>query len=259
MFKFFKKIAKKINNVDIWDAKSIENSDPKKAIKIYTDLAENANIDAIKSLARIYDHGIGYDFKDNFRNNLEAEKWYLRAFEKGDLISIEYLWQMFIRTPESNKTKKYLLQAAHLNIQNSMRVLGLYYLIGDLNLTQNFELGIEWLTKAAKSGCSWSAFELAKIYNEGIYTNKNSLKAYIWALLASAKEADDNNKKYMFEANLFEKEPDLFKNSPKYTNGGKSQLLRDEIALQISKQDILIAQNIATQCTNGNFTELVNA
>ena len=63
MFKFFKKIAKKINNVDIWDAKSIENSDPKKAIKIYTDLAENANIDAIKSLARIYDHGIGYDWR----------------------------------------------------------------------------------------------------------------------------------------------------------------------------------------------------
>ena len=112
------------------------------------------------------------------------------------------------------------------------------------------------MRKAAKTGYISSQTALADIYREGKLVEQDLVKAYMWYVIASAKEKSENQASYLKDLRIWQNRPDSFfydslkANEP---SPGKAELARNELACILSKDQILKAQQMAETCVSVNY------
>jgi uncharacterized protein len=67
--------------------------------------------------------------------------------------------------------------------------LGLWYMVGEEPLTQNYEEAVKWFRRSANQGLAGSQFKLATIYWAGKGVKRDAFQAHMWANLAAAQGA----------------------------------------------------------------------
>jgi TPR repeat protein len=112
------------------------------ALRLWTLLAEQGNVEAELQLGQMYDlgQGVAQDYKT-------AVKWYTLSAEQGNARAQFYL--------------------------------GLMYAKGD-GLTQDYKTAVKWYTLAAEQGDAYAQFYLGLMYDEGKGVAQDYLKAHMW-------------------------------------------------------------------------------
>ena len=253
----FKRIKAAISGKVARDARYLADSDPKKALALLQTLAEAGDAEAMLDLAASYHFG-SVCFRHKIPvNAAQAAFWYEKLKQKKNLLAYENLWNLYLQEGEMQKAADALKAAASVGIPTSMHFLALCYLHGQVSLRQNFSEGLTWMRKAAKTGYISSQTALADIYREGKLVEQDLVKAYMWYVIASAKEKSENQASYIKNLQIFQNRPDSFifydslkANEP---SPGKAELARNELACILSKDQILKAQQMAETCVSVNY------
>jgi hypothetical protein len=179
----------------------------------------------------------------------EAVYWYKRAADRGDCTGRDRLWQVHLHkgNVDEEKALTYLMIAARKGVVNAQRVLGICYMDGLLlPVPKNYSEGIKWLRIAAKSGSEASQRELAKAYRDGRGVDVDLVKAYVWLSMAAREEivreqrSIDQQKKWNAENPRWA--------LPIEDKKQEAQVERDKIVGQLSKSELIEAQNLAEKC-----------
>ena len=85
-------------------------------------------------------------------------------------------------------------KAADAGHSEAQYIMGLLYIEGK-KVLQNYDLGIEWLTRAAMQGHKDAQFKLAAIYHQGEIVPKDEQKAVYWATKYKEQPVSEKSKK----------------------------------------------------------------
>lgn len=253
----FKRIKAAMSGKVARDARYLADSDPKKALALLETLAEAGDAEAMLDLASSYHFGSVCSSSHKIPVNVtKAAFWYDKLKQKKNLLAYENLWNLYLQEGEMQKAADALKAAASVGIPESMHFLALCYLHGQVSLRQNFSEGLTWMRKAAKTGRFSSQTALADIYREGKFVEQDLVKAYMWYVIASAKEKSEKQAQYREALKNF-REPldsrfyDVLK--PKEPAPGEAEIARNELASILSKEQIIRAQQMAETCVSVNY------
>lgn len=154
-----------------------ESKEFQESFKKTTEDAENGSLRAQRELAIYYQ--VGDCVKQDYA---EAEKWFLRAAETGDVEAEWSLGEFYLRT-DPEKAMKWWRKAAESNAQKQ-EMLGRKYLNGDFT-KQDYAEAAKWFRKSADQGDTDSQNILGQLYNDGQGVELNYSEAYFWFSLAS--------------------------------------------------------------------------
>ena len=107
------------------------------------------------------DNGLGDIYSEGYgipKNSAEAEMWYVKAAEQGDVVA-----------------------------QCS---LGYMYVNGDGGVAKNDRDAAKWFIKAAEQGDVGAQYHCANMYAEGLGIPQNFVLAYSWANIAAAADRE---------------------------------------------------------------------
>ena len=224
-------------------------------IKAHRLSAEAGDINAMVQLAD--DYSISYP-----PDEAQSLKWYMQAAELGNSEAMLKLGNIFHEKKLINKAKDWYEKAASAGNAEAMFKLSTIYLNGDLPkdefksldwlqksgingerfamfllgnhflfgtnplLPKDIDKAIEWLTKAANKNNLSAIFQLASIYTNGVYIQKNEELAQIWA--NKAKQQGDPSAECMLNQQIkFAKEPPMAGiQTVKYLNACNPNLVR---------------------------------
>jgi uncharacterized protein len=83
-----------------------------------------------------------------------------------------------------------LRQQAEQGDANAQYLLGLFYMIVEEPLTQDYEEAVKWFRRSANQGFAGAQFKLATMYWAGKGVKRDAIQAYMWANLAAAQGMD---------------------------------------------------------------------
>lgn len=186
---WFEKAAK---NGDAWAQYSIGllhdngngfDKNDKMAGQWYLQSAEMGNEYAQLNVGLMYYFGQGTD-----QNHSEAAKWFRKAAQQGNPASAYFLGLMFESGQgvqgDMELAATYLRRAADGNVAAAQTKLGDFYYDGKAGLQQNYVEALRWYGKAAELGDSTAAILIARMYDGGIGTEKDPIKATHWSRMA---------------------------------------------------------------------------
>ncbi|MCF6284338.1 MAG: hypothetical protein L3K26_04020 [Candidatus Hydrogenedentes bacterium] len=148
--------------------------------------AEQGNVQAQKTLGRLYTYGAGVE-----QDDVEALTWYRRAAEQGDVTQQVNLGFMYRdgRGVERDyvASVKWFTGAAEQGNAEAQVWLGRMYKKGE-GVEKDFVESARWFRAAAESGDFYGQMNLGRIYAEGRGVEKDLVEAYLWYRLVSKKD-----------------------------------------------------------------------
>jgi hypothetical protein len=148
---------------------------------------------------------------------------------------------------DEEKALTYLTIAAKEGVANAQRFLGICYMKGSvLPVPKNYSEGMKWFSRAAKSGCDASQTELGKAYRDGTGLEVDLVKAYVWFSMA-AREEIARQRERIDQQNKWNAENPRWARPVRYEKH-EAQIERDKIAEQLSKCELIKAQDLAEKC-----------
>ena len=118
-----------------------------------------------------------------------------------------------------------------------------------LPVPKDYAEGLKWLRRSAKTGDQYAQYaqiELAKAYRDGTGVNVDLVMAYVWFAMAARQELADQQKNRDREKKFNAKNPEFAR--PIKFRKGEAQIECEIIAEQLSKSDLIKAQQLAEQC-----------
>ena len=187
------------------------------AAKWYRLAADNGDALGQRQLGYLYSTGKGV-----IQNYNEAVKWYKLSVNQNDSFAQFLLGDMYQHgkgVPKNNDEaiRLYLL-AAEKGIDIAKQNLGFLY--GDI---KNYKESLKWNKAAAKNGLEGAQYNLALMYMYAEGTPKNNILAHMWLNISNA-----NGKKNAIE-------------------------VRDELAAEMTSEQISQAQEMANRCLQSNY------
>jgi TPR repeat protein len=172
------------NTMESW-LESAKHTEKGKAIGWWLESAQQGNVDAQSTLAFRYYTGDGID-----KNFSEAFKWYKKAAENGDPLTIApILGDMYYKGQGTTKNYKEAAKWWGKSAESG----SIYSLINLLNSGLDVHIlkadMFRWLNKAAKKGYSFAYLDLGVKYYTGEGVLKDMTKAKYW--IKKAYEGDD--------------------------------------------------------------------
>ena len=164
--------------------------DPSKAAKCFRKAAEQGHVESQKSLAMLYNDGIGVE-----RNEAEAVKWYRKAAKQGDAVAqfqlgVHYHFGRGVSKDEAT-ADKWWRKAAEQGHPVAQYLLGMYYAHGWGGAPEDFQEAAKWWRKAAEQGHAEAQFKLAACYWLGKGVEQNALESINWCLKAAKQGQED--------------------------------------------------------------------
>ena len=237
-----------------FDLKLDAVDNPKDALNKMQTLAESGNCEAMMILADSYRDGKVCYTENTIRVDIEkAAFWYKRLAQNNNAEALERIWLMYHDAGENKKGADALKSAANAGVTNSMRFLGMCYIHGIRSFTQNFAEGLMWIRMAAKSGDVGAQLELANIYLEGNLVEKDLVKSYMWLVIAAAKEISVAEEYYSKSLNRFNEFHWDHEKEPVRSPPGQAVTSRNALSSNLSKDQILKAQQMAEICVSKNY------
>jgi uncharacterized protein len=127
--------------------------------------------------------------------------------------------------------------------------------------SENFQLAIAPCTAAAEQGDDAAQTNLGMMYNEGLGVAQNYNEAMRWYRAAAIQ---GNEIAQLFIAFLYERGQGvpvdnvsamMWFNIAAHDNNKLAEILRDEIVLKLTDEEIAEAQSRALQCLDSNFSD----
>ena len=195
-----------------------EKGDYETALRNFQPLAEQGNIDAQLMLGKIYYNGHGV-----LQNYRESKKWYTRAGEQG-------------RT--------------HIHLD-----LGERYFNGE-DAPQDYKEAIKWYRLAAEKGNVSAQHRLALMYDEGQGVQQDYVEAVRRYKLLAEQGRSDAQHNLALKYYLGQGVPQDYVIAHmwfnliafKYKGRGGSAEIRDEVAKEMTLEQIQQAQDLAQEC-----------
>lgn len=213
------------------------NQDYKVAASWFEKAAKNGDAWAQYSIGYLYENGSGFEKSDKLagqwylqsaelgneyaqlnvglkfyngqgteQNHAEAAKWFRKAAQQGNPVAAYYLGLMFETGQgvqgDMELAATYQRRAADGNVAAAQTKLGDFYYDGKAGLQQNYVEALRWYGKAAELGDSTAAILIARMYDGGIGTEKDPVKATHWSR-AAMKNATKTFK-YKYDLETFE-------------------------------------------------------
>lgn len=166
------------------------------AMKYYKMAADENNMQAIKTVADIYD-----------KNNLytEAAPYYKKAADKGDSFAAykygEYLTKGKGIAVDKTKAAIYLDKAAKKGIPNAMMLLGDIFYKGD-GIQQDYSKALNLYKTAAVKGNPAAMWNIGIMYKNGLGVDQNFVIAMIWFSKAADNKMIGNFQKQLDDDNV---------------------------------------------------------
>lgn len=133
--------------------------------------------------------GTNYEFGLNVRaDEDEALKWFKKAAARGSTMGMNAAGEIYAKRKDWEESFQWYSKAADLNDALAIFRLGIMHKQG-WHVAKNQEKAVELIEKAAKMGHPAAMHFLAILLSKGEGLPKNELHAYMWAILASAKDA----------------------------------------------------------------------
>ena len=157
-----------------------------RAMHWYTQLAEQGDVDAQKTLAWQYLRGenIPQDYK-------QAAQWLIKLAEQGDVQAQYMLAGCYADgngvAYDLVKAFEYYHKAANCGHAAAQNKLGDYYCNGEIVEADEKE-AVTWYTKAAEQGDAWGQFNLGDCYYLGYGISQDYTKAVYWYTKAAEQE-----------------------------------------------------------------------
>jgi TPR repeat protein len=149
-----------------------------------------------------------------------AIKEWLPLAEKGDARSQFFIGSLsyhgFGVPQDYNKAEYWYRKAADQGNSSAQTSLGFMYLYG-YGVDFDPKKAVYWWRKAAEQGSADAQHRMGVVYNQGSYMEKDIIKAYMWFSLAAEKK------------------------------NGKSAVERDEVAKQMTPQQLAEARRLARE------------
>lgn len=140
------------------------------------------------------------------QNHAEAAKWFRKAAQQGNAAAAYFLGLMFETGQgvqgDMELAATYQARAAEGNVASAQTKLGDFYFDGKGGLKQNYAEALRWYGKAAEQGDSTAAILIARMYDGGIGTEKDPVKATHWSRMAMKNAT--KTFKYKYELETFE-------------------------------------------------------
>jgi len=159
------------------------------AFKWYKKAAEQGDRNGQSRLATMYAEGKGVE-----KNLQKAFKWYKKAAEQGNMGAQYFLGNMYAKGEGIDKNYDKAIECYTKAAQQKNSLIAQYsqYQIGSLysNVAytgHNLRKAAKWYEEAAKNNYYLAQYSIAKMYYEGKGVLQNYVEAYMWAILASAK------------------------------------------------------------------------
>lgn len=213
------------------------NQDYKTAASWFEKAAKNGDAWAQYSIGFLYENGHGFEKNDKLagqwylqsaelgneyaqlnvglkfyygqgteQNHPDAAKWFRKAAQQGNAVAAYFFGLMFESgqgvQADMDLAAAYLRRAADSDIAAAQTKLGDFYYDGKVGLQQNYTEALRWYGKAAELGDSTAAILIARMYDGGIGTEKDPVKATHWSR-AAMKNATKIFK-YKYELETFE-------------------------------------------------------
>lgn len=173
--------------------------------RIYFEFAANKNNKfAPRYLGDIYFRGEGVKV-----DYVEARNWYLKAFSYGDINAARQLGFIYYYgeglNKDSEESFKYFKYAADKGETRSQYML--HYFFFFMEQFENYQVGCEYLIKAAEAGDDLAQILLAKMYFCGEYgLNESVERAIYWLQKAAVQE---NAEAEYFLGSMYAFSPDV--------------------------------------------------
>ena len=198
-----------------------QNGDFETAFRLWLPMAELGFASAQASLGILYNRGYGGP-----QSNAEAAKWYRLAAEQGDALSqtnlgLAYYDGRGVRQDYAEALKWFRL-AAEQGDAYAQTNLGLMYFT-EKGVPQDFAEAVKWWRRAAEQGFAPSQTSLGVMYASGRGVIQDIVYAHMWANIA-ASLGDE-----------------------------KGKGLRDEIAREMTPEQLAEAQRLARDCVAKNY------
>ncbi|WP_051303065.1 tetratricopeptide repeat protein [Psychromonas aquimarina] len=152
--------------------------DYKRAIELWTPLAEKGDAAAQYTLGWMYESGKGVP-----KNAQQAVYWYTKAAEQGDVASQYVLATMYEKGTEipenQHKAVSWFLKAANQGDAVSQFKLGVHFQTGS-GVQQSDKESLMWFHKAAEQGHITAQINLGKVYQSGKGTTQDYQLAIQW-------------------------------------------------------------------------------
>ncbi|WP_019616289.1 tetratricopeptide repeat protein [Psychromonas ossibalaenae] len=152
--------------------------DYKRAVELWTPLAEKGDASAQYTLAWMYESGKGVP-----KSVQQAVYWYTKAAEQGDAASQYVLASMYEKgtdiPADQYKAVSWFLKAANQGDAVSQFKLGVHFQTGS-GVKQSDKESLMWFHKAAEQGHITAQIHLGKIYQSGKGTKQNYQLAIHW-------------------------------------------------------------------------------
>jgi TPR repeat protein len=113
---------------------------------------------------------------------------------------------------------------AHQGNRSAMSVLGSIYYAGD-GVVQDYSQSFYWTRLAAEKGSVLDQGVLGSMYERGEGVKQDHIRAHMWYNIAAAGQAPNS----------------------------LHALLRDSLAMKLTRDDVEIAQGMASECMNSSF------
>jgi len=191
------------------------------ALEYWKPLAQQGNMHAQYRIAKLYEEGKGTQ-----KNSDAAEQWYLKSAQRG-------YWRAQSELCTRYEVREIYAEAFHwcslavANDESLYAVLGDFYFEGR-GTRQNYEEALRWYRRSARLGYMAGFVGLGFMYRDGLGVPQNYLRAHVWFNLA-ASVSDIAAKAY-----------------------GPA---RDEVARLLTKQQIVVAQQMAEKCEKSDYVD----
>ncbi|KAG2382365.1 hypothetical protein C9374_005567 [Naegleria lovaniensis] len=150
--------------------------DVKRAVAMYTQLAEAGHPSSQANLGAMYMHGVENVLP---KDREVGAQWLMKAGSSGDSHSQHNLGVYYYECKEYEKAMEWYMKAANQGFFHAERCVGLLYLKGE-GTTQDFKKAMEFLSKAALKGDPFSMKTISKMFRDGLGVPKDEKKADQW-------------------------------------------------------------------------------
>ncbi|KAF9976058.1 hypothetical protein BGZ73_009217 [Actinomortierella ambigua] len=168
-------------------ATSDRNSQSDKDFSSLMERARNHDVDALMSLALLYETGDGV-----LASESSAVFFYGRAAEQGHAPALFYLAGWFQNghgsiSQDKTRALKYYQAAAGKGHPEAQATLGHLYLKGSDTVTPDYALALDWFRKAASNEHADAAFNVGRMIANGQGADRDDVMAYICYRIAAQK------------------------------------------------------------------------
>ena len=158
-------------------------TDQEKALKVLRSHAEKGDPKAQFKLGTVYH----LHFKEwgVVQDHQEALKWYTKAAEKGHIVALRNLGNMYFGINNYREALKWYTKAAEKGNTDALRNLAFMY-IREYGVQKNLKKGLRLVLLAAQQDHALAQYNLGRTMN----SHERYEEAYYWLNLAKKKEKD---------------------------------------------------------------------